>query len=69
MERLELRVTVVEKKVDEVCDDIKTVMRNHLPHIQAELEGIKAQMRMWAWILGLIFSGVVGLVIDAIVTK
>lgn len=64
---MDKRVEHLEEKMDEVCHDIKLVLSNHLPHIQADLAYTKGMIKVWTWLIGLVVAGVVGLVIEAIV--
>lgn len=44
MEKLEQRVTHLEQEMSEVCKDLKAIMSNHLPHIDAKIAVLMAQM-------------------------
>jgi len=42
---LKYRVTKLEKKVDELCDDLNRLTTNHIPHLQTEIEGVKGDIK------------------------
>ena len=64
---MERRVARLEKDMEVLCSDVRNIMRNHLPHIKEELVAIKAQMRIWSWLMGVILAGVIGLVLKAFI--
>ena len=56
----ETRISHLEKDMDSVCEDVKSIMTNHLPHIQEELTALKIQLRIYG---GLIIAGITALII------
>ena len=44
MKELESRVKRLEDEMGEACKDLKTIMTNHLPHINAKIAVLMAQM-------------------------
>ena len=42
---LKYRVTKLEKKVDDLCNDLNRLTTNHIPHIQEEIAGIKGDVK------------------------
>ena len=42
---LKYRVTKLEKKVDELCNDLNRLTTNHIPHLQEEIVGIKGDVK------------------------
>jgi len=66
---LKYRVTKLEKKVDELCDNLNRLTTNHIPHLQTEIEGVKGDIKalktridlltiinVGALIIGLVFA-------------
>ena len=42
---LKYRVTKLEKKVDELCDDFNQLTTNHIPHLQTEIAEVKGDIK------------------------
>ena len=59
MEKLQLRVERLEDDMKEVCSDVKTIMNNHLPHIQAEVARLSSTVK---WIGGIIMIALTALI-------
>ena len=60
MEKLELRVKRLEDDMESVCEDLKLILTNHLPHIQTEVESLKTQMKIYG---ALILAGISALIV------
>ena len=43
-DKLEYRVDRLEKDMESVCADVKDILNNHLPHIDAKIAVLIAQM-------------------------
>ena len=56
----EVRIKMLEKDMEEVCSDIKTIMTNHLPHIQNEITVLNTTIKIFG---GLILSGITALIL------
>ena len=56
----EYRIAELEDDMKEVCGDIKTIMRNHLPHIQNELTVLSTTIKIFG---ALILSGITALIL------
>ena len=59
---LEYRVEQVEKCQMEMQQDIKAIMRNHLPHIQSEIVKVKTELRIFGAVIMLILAAIIRLV-------
>ena len=60
MEKMQIRVENLEQDMKEVCGDVKIIMTNHLPHIQADIATLSATVKI---VGGLILSGITALII------
>ena len=56
------RIDRLEKDICEVKKDIKEIMRNHLPHINADVKGLKTELRIYGGIVFIILTAIVALV-------
>lgn len=57
-EQNSIDIAVLKTKVDGVQDDVKTIMTNHLPHIQAKLDTIDKKLAYWTGGMAAIVSAV-----------
>ena len=46
---LTYRVSKLEETSKEIESDVKKIMTNHLPHIQIELQQIRAEIKINSW--------------------
>jgi len=60
IKELEGRVAVLEGDMSEMKEDIKNIMRNHLPHLQLEVSTLTNTIKILG---GLIISGITALII------
>jgi hypothetical protein len=44
-EVLKQRVDTLDKKVDGVCSDIKTIKENHMAHMETDIRELKTDMK------------------------
>jgi len=42
---LKYRVTKLEKKVDELCDDLNRLTTNHIPHLQEQIAEVRGELK------------------------
>lgn len=56
----ETRLNHLEKDMENVSDDVKTIMNNHLPHINEEIAKLKTQVQIYG---GLIIAGITALIV------
>lgn len=72
----EHRTTALEVTVKSLCvdmvsvkADVKAILTNHLPHIQAELTGLKTEIKDLRRNMKWWFAGVIGVIIVDIIIK
>jgi uncharacterized protein (UPF0335 family) len=63
MEKLTYRVDRLEKDMDTLCLDVKSIMENHLPHLQAELQALKSVVKIYGTIIVAAIVALIGVVV------
>ena len=64
MEKLEYRVDRLEKDMDSLCKDVKAIMENHLPHLQADLQSLSSTVKIYGAIILAALTALIGVVIS-----
>lgn len=64
MERLEQRVTELEKDMDGLCTDVKLIMENHLPHIREDLRELSTMLKIYGTIIMGAILALIGVVVS-----
>ena len=67
----EVRISALEKAVDEIKNDIKSIKDNHLAHIQASMACIQSDMdwiKRFFWLVaGVAVTAIIGAVLGLII--